>query len=56
MSAYFVAGGVFQDLDGNGLFSLLCPGPGELPYVMEEAKKPYLQADLAERPSLQGAG
>jgi hypothetical protein len=43
MSAYLVAGGVFQDLDGNELFSLVCPGPGELPYVMAEDKKPYFK-------------
>ena len=43
MSTYLVAGGVFQDLDGNELFSLVCPGPGELPYVMEEGMKPYFK-------------
>ena len=34
MSNYLVAGGVFQDLDGNELFTLVCPALGELPYVM----------------------
>ena len=43
MSTYLVAGGVFQDLDGNELFSLVCPSPGELPYVMEEGMKPYFK-------------
>ena len=43
MSTYLVAGGVFQDLDGNELFSLVCPGPEELPYVMKEGMKPYFK-------------
>ena len=43
MSTYLVAGGVFQDLEGNELFSLVCPGPGELPYVLEEGKKGYFK-------------
>ena len=43
MGTYLVAGGVFQDLDGNELFSLVCPGPQELPYVMKEGMKPYFK-------------
>jgi hypothetical protein len=38
-----VAGGVFQDLKGNGVFTLVCPGPGELPYVMKEGMRPYFK-------------
>ncbi len=43
MGTYLVAGGIFQDLDGNELFSLVCPGPGELPYVMKAGMKPYFK-------------
>jgi hypothetical protein len=43
MSTYLVAGGVFQDLDGNELFTLVCPGHGELPYVMEEGDSSYFK-------------
>ena len=43
MSTYLVAGGVFQDLDGNELFSLVCPAPGGLPYVFKEGMKPYFK-------------
>jgi hypothetical protein len=38
-----VAGGIFQDLEGNGVFTLVCPGPGELPYVMKEGMQPYFR-------------
>ena len=43
MSNYLVAGGVFQDLDGNELFTLVCPAPGELPYVMSEGESSYFK-------------
>ncbi len=43
MGTYLVAGGIFQDLDGNELFTLVCPGPGELPYVMEEGDSSYFK-------------
>jgi len=43
LSTYLVAGGIFKDLDGNELFSLVCPGSGELPYVMAEGMKPYFK-------------
>jgi hypothetical protein len=38
-----VAGGVFQDLEGNGVFTLVCPGPGKLPYVMKEGMQSYFK-------------
>ena len=38
MANYLVAGVVFQDLDGSELFTLVCPAPGELPYVMSEGE------------------
>ena len=34
---------IFQDLNGNELFSLVCPGPGELPYLLEEGKSSYFK-------------
>ncbi len=43
MSTYLVAGGIFQDLDGNELFTLVCPSAGELPYVMEDGIKSYFK-------------
>jgi hypothetical protein len=43
MSTYLVAGGIFQYLDGNELFSLVCPAPGDLPYVFKEGMKPYFK-------------
>ncbi len=43
MSTYLVAGGIFRDLNGNELFSLVCPSPGEPPYVMEEGKGSYFK-------------
>jgi len=38
-----VAGGIFQDLEGNELFTLLCPSTGDLPYVMDDGLKPYFK-------------
>ena len=43
MSTYLVAGGIFQDLNSNELFSLVCSSPGELPYVLEEGKRSYFK-------------
>ena len=43
MGTYLVAGGVFQDLDGNESFSLVCTSPGELPYLLEEGKSSYFK-------------
>jgi len=34
MSVYFVAGGSYQDLNGNECFALACPRPNEPLYVM----------------------
>ena len=34
MSAYFVAGGTYTDLNGDEWFDLVCPGPGDPPYVL----------------------
>ena len=41
MGAYFVAGGIYRDLNGNETFSLVCSSSEELPYVMDEGIKPY---------------
>jgi hypothetical protein len=41
MGTYFVAGGIYRDLNGDEIFSLVCPSSGELPYVMDEGIKPY---------------
>ena len=43
MSTYLVAGGIFQDLNSNELFSLVCSSPGELPYVLEEGNSSYFK-------------
>jgi len=43
VSTYLVAGGIFQDLNGNELFSLVCPSPRELPYLFEEGKGFYFK-------------
>jgi hypothetical protein len=34
MNEYFVAGGTFKNLEGKEWFDLVCPAPGELPYVL----------------------
>jgi hypothetical protein len=34
MSEYFVAGGTFTNPKGEESFDLVCPGPGEPPYLM----------------------
>jgi hypothetical protein len=41
MGTYFVAGGIYRDLNGNEIFSLVCLSSGGLPYVMDEGIKPY---------------
>jgi hypothetical protein len=38
MNNYFVAGGTFTNLEGEEWFDLVCPGPGEPPYVLIEAE------------------
>ena len=43
MSTYLVAGGIFQDLNGNGLFSLVCPSPGEPLYMLEEGRSSHFK-------------
>jgi hypothetical protein len=43
MGTYFVAGGIYRDLNGNEIFSLVCPSYGELPYVMDRGIKPYFR-------------
>jgi hypothetical protein len=40
---YIVAGGIFQNLNSNELFSLVCSSPGELPYVLEEGESSYFK-------------
>ncbi len=34
MNKYFVAGGIYTNLNGEEWFDLVCPGPGEPPYIM----------------------
>ena len=34
MNKYFVAGGIYTNLKGEECFDLVCPGPGEPPYVL----------------------
>lgn len=43
ISKYFVAGGIYKNQEGGEWFTLVCPGSGELPYVMEEGMKPYFK-------------
>ena len=43
MSTYLVAGGIFPDLEGNELFTLVCPSTGDLPYVMADGQKPFFK-------------
>ena len=43
MITYLVAGGIFQDLNRNELFSLVCSSSGELPYVLEEGNSSYFK-------------
>ena len=43
MITYLVAGGIFQNLNSNELFSLVCSSPGELPYVLEEGNSSYFK-------------
>jgi hypothetical protein len=38
MNDYFVAGGTFTNPEGKEWFDLVCPGPGEPPYVVIEAE------------------
>jgi hypothetical protein len=36
MSIYIVAGGIFKNEEGEERFDLICPGPGQPPYVLGE--------------------
>jgi hypothetical protein len=36
MSEYIVAGGIYTDLKGEEHFDLVCPSPGEPPYIIVE--------------------
>jgi hypothetical protein len=36
MSKHIVAGGIFKNEKGDEWFDLICPGPGQPPYVMGE--------------------
>lgn len=41
MSVYFVAGGSYQDLNGNECFALACPSTSGPPYVMVDDLRRY---------------
>jgi hypothetical protein len=43
MSKNIVAGGVFTNEEGEEWFDLICPGPGEPPYVMGEGVMAYFR-------------
>lgn len=43
MSTYLVAGGIFQDFEGNEMFTLVCPSSGELPYIMKDSIRSYFK-------------
>ncbi len=43
MGTYFVAGGIYHDLNGKEMFSLVCPSSKELPYVIDDGIKPYFK-------------
>ncbi len=43
MNDYFVAGGTYTSLKGEESFDLVCPGPGEPPYVMIDSVTDYFR-------------
>jgi hypothetical protein len=43
MSEYIVAGGTFTNLEGEEWFDLVCPSPGEPPYVLVEEVMGYFR-------------
>jgi hypothetical protein len=43
MNGYFVAGGIYTNLDGEEWFDLVCPGPGEPPYVLADSVIGYFK-------------
>jgi hypothetical protein len=44
MTEYIVAGGIFKNVEeGDEWFDLICPGPGQPPYVMGEDAMGYFR-------------
>jgi hypothetical protein len=43
MNDYFVAGGSFTNLEGEERFDLVCPGPGEPPYLLVDGIMDYFR-------------
>ena len=43
MSEYFVAGGTFTNPKGEERFDLVCPGPGEPPYLLVDGVMRYFR-------------
>ena len=43
MNAYFVAGGTYTNLKGEEMFDLVCPKPGEPPYVLIDGVMDYFR-------------
>jgi hypothetical protein len=43
MNKYFVAGGTYTNLKGEEMFDLVCPSPGEPPYVMVDGVMDYFR-------------
>jgi hypothetical protein len=43
MNEYFVAGGTYTSLEGEERFDLVCPGPGEPPYVLIDGVMDYFR-------------
>jgi hypothetical protein len=43
MNDYFVAGGLFTNLESEERFDLVCPGPGEPPYVLVDGIMDYFR-------------
>jgi len=43
MSEYFVAGGTHTNLKGEEYFDLVCPAPGEPPYVLADRAMGYFR-------------
>ncbi len=42
-SEYFVVGGTYTNLKGEEKFDLICPGPGESPYVLFDSIMGYFR-------------
>ncbi len=43
MNDYFVAGGTYTNLEGEERFDLVCPGPGEPPYLLTDGVMDYFR-------------